>query len=179
MSLAFSSLLFQLCFPTSLASLLKPLMSVYYVFLNVLNFFQATLFLRRRKLTKTEIDKRVFSMQDESDLVDMASVVGALRRITWAAAVGQLSVMGSSSPVTSVLKRPSGKSAKVFLLTMHYSSLLSVFGQPCILLQMCQFNCRNDLFLMMMKLGWIQKISICVLKPWISWWVVLFLALLN
>ncbi|MCO5596319.1 hypothetical protein L7F22_050380 [Adiantum nelumboides] len=51
-------------------------------------------------------------VKELSEVVDMASVVAALRRITWAAAAGQLSSMGSCSSVVSVPKVPSGKSAK-------------------------------------------------------------------
>ncbi|KAH7405461.1 hypothetical protein KP509_15G071100 [Ceratopteris richardii] len=51
-------------------------------------------------------------MKEVSDVIDMASVVVALRRITWAAAIGHLSVTGPHSPVVSVSKLTTGKSTK-------------------------------------------------------------------
>lgn len=50
--------------------------------------------------------------KEELESVDMSSVIGVFRRMTWAAAVGQLSAMGISSPVASVLRNPGGRSAK-------------------------------------------------------------------
>lgn len=50
--------------------------------------------------------------KDGLDSVDMASVIGACRRMAWAAAVGQLSAMGIPSSVASVLRKTGGRSAK-------------------------------------------------------------------